>query len=304
MDEEVLEQTSEVVDQVTAAPEQEQHNNDNQTKPEGWDQVEFTPEQKQRFDRVYKQTKELQRTVSQYKSVAQQQADLINELSQKTNHIVNHIQTNDFQSAENQLKSQRDDAFQKGDMHGFNAANDRLNQIIVQKTLTEFQLKNQQQQVQQHHTGQPISGYDFVDMAVQQGAIAYDDADAYRAWASEADDFGNLKRPWVNQNDIRNSSAAIEGAAVFNNPAYRNKSFTEKLSEIDRRMGLANRQPGQAVLPGGPNLTRGRQQSNIKLSPFQEKVAVKTKFAGPGKSEAEHLDAYRKQIANVKGSRK
>ena len=97
-------------------------------------------------------------------------------------------------------------------------------------------------------------------------------------------------------------AAAIEGQAVFNNPSFASKPFAEKLREIDRRMGVANKQAtGSNVLSGG-NLTRGNRANTIKLTPYQEKIAVKTKFAGPGKSSQEHLEAYKAQIAATRGA--
>lgn len=274
--------------------------NQNEGKPEGWDQVEFTSEQQARFNRMYGQVKGLERGLSERDSLLKQQSDLINELRQGQHQIVSHIQNDDFSRAEANVVQQQRDAYERGDLDGFNRATTQLSKMAAQRAIAEQQVKPQPQAQQ----SQPVSGMDVVNQAVQSGDITYADADAFRAWANEIDTYGNLKRPWVNVSDIRGTAAAIEGSAVFNNPAFINKPFAAKLAEIDKRMGLANQQAGQAVMPSGVNLTRNPKPSNIKLSPFQEKIAVRTKFAGSGKSNAEHLEAYRKQVAEVKGARK
>lgn len=271
------------------------------SKPDGWQQVEFTPEQQQRFDRLYKQTKENQRIVSEYRKIAKEQSQVIANLERGQQQIVSHIQQDDYSRAEVNLKAQRDAAFTKGDLASFNAANDQLTKINAQRIYDDSVRKNQpQQQVQQNFQPTP---QDLVDNAVEQGEISHDDVNVYKSWASQTDQNGNSLRPWLNTSDMRNHSAAIEGQAVFNNPSFANKSFAEKLNEIDRRMGMANRQNGQSVLGGGRNLTTPRQGSNIKLSPQIEKVAVRTKFAGPGKSDAQHIEAYKTQMAKVRGAK-
>lgn len=279
----------------------------NNDKPEGWDRIDFTnatPEQiEKRFSRLYGQTKTLQRDIGQYKSIAQQQFDLINELQQGHHQIVSHIQNDDFSRAENQIKTQRDEAFQRGDMQGFNAANDRLIQINTQRAVADLQKQNQPKQNTQPQQNEAYIQVNDVNDAVSKGVISHADASVYDSWSNQTDTYGEPLRPWVNKSDPRFQVAELEGQAVFNNPAFRNKSMAEKLSEVDRRMGINSRQPSQAVLGSGANLTRGKQQSNIKLSPFAEKLAVKTKFAGPGKSEAEHLEAYRQQIFKTRGSK-
>lgn len=293
-------ESSDESSQQAAGEHSEQQESPQNNKPEGWEQVEFTPDQQKRFDRLYKQVKDRERESAEQRSILKQQSELLSDLQRSQHQIVSHIQTDDYSRAESQLKSQRDEAFQRGDLPGFNAANDRLLQITAER-LVANKLQQHQPQVKPQQYQQ---GADAVNAAVQRGELSHSDGSAYRAWSDEQDEYGNLKRPWVNSYDPMAQAAASEGLAVFNNPAYRNKSFTEKLSEIDRRMGIMNRNSGQAVMPGNTNLTRQKQVGNIKLSEFQERVAIKTKFAGPGKSEADHLDAYRKQIAKIKGDRK
>lgn len=279
---------------------QEQSTEQNQTVNgyEGQNYVDFTPEQLKRVNALTKKASTAEQRASQAMQVLKEQSDLINELRNGQSQIVSHLQNTNYADVEAQLKNQRKEAYARGDIEAVDVANDRLLEIKLARETAKLQAKAQPAKpVQQQSYADPV------DTAVQQGTMSRDDAEAYRAWVNETDNYGNSVRPWTNETDARNAAAAAEGKAVFSNPAYRNKPFAERLKEIDRRMGLTNQQSQQGVLPAG-NLTRGGKNSNIKLSTYAENLAVKTKFAGPGKTNADHIEAYRKQISEVRGAKK
>lgn len=282
------------------------HQQDNQevtqeAKPEGWDQVDLTPEQQKRFNRVYGQVKNLERGLSDKDQLLKQQFDLINELKQGQTQIVSHIQNNDYERAEAQLKAQINNAYQSGDMDAFTDANTRLTEIRMERKAAERAPRTEtQQQVQ---PSQDYVEINSIDEAVDYGVISKPEAAFYSSWQAQTDPDGEPLRPWTNKNHPYFRMAELEGQAVFNNPQYARLPLSAKLAEVDRRMGIMNTKPQQTVLPGG-NLTPRNRPSTIKLSPFQEQLAVKTKFAGPGKSSADHMEAYRKQIQETKGARK
>lgn len=296
---ETAEQPEAVVEQETEKPQEQA---EPQKAPNGYEGdkfVEFTPEQQKRFNDVRKIAGKAEREAAQLREIAQQQYEVIEQLRQGQTQIVNHLQESDFSKAEGALKAQRQEAYNRGDLPAVDEINDKLHDMKLQRRIAELQVK-QQPQVQQRG----FNAGDAVNNAVQSGAITPSDAEVYRAWANEQDEYGNLKRPWVNEYDGRNKAAAIEGKAVFSNPALSNKPFAEKLKEIDRRMGVVNQQAGGSnVLPAG-NLTRTAKSNTVKLTPYQEQVAVKTRFAGPGKTSQDHIEAYRAQVAAIKGSRK
>lgn len=266
---------------------------------EGENFVEFTPEQQKRFNDVRKLAGKAEREAAQLREIAQQQFEIIEQLRVGQQTIVNHIQAGDYSKAESALKQQRQEAYNRGDLPAVDDINDKLNELRIQKRLSETQEKQKPQQQQRG-----VSGQDIVTRAVQTGSITSGDADVYRAWANETDEYGNLKRPWVNEYDSRNKMAAAEGKAVFSNVSFSDKTFAEKLNEIDRRMGVMNRNTGGSnVLPSG-NLTRAAKTNTVKLTPYQEQVAVKTRFAGPGKTSQDHIEAYKAQVAAMKGIRK
>lgn len=256
--------------------------------------VEFTPEQQKRFNQVFAKASKAERELGEFKEIASQQAQVLSDLQRGQQTIVNHIQETNYVDTENSLKQQRQAAYAKGDFGTVDAINDRLNDLRVEKKFSERSKPVLQNNIVQQPA---ISGEDIINTSVRTGAISPQDAEAYRSWANELDENGSFIRPWVNEHDMRGSTAAIEGRAVFANQSYANMTFAQKLMEIDKRMGVKPKMSQQlGVLPSG-NLTRGGKNSNIQLSPEIEKVAIRSKFAGPGKSNQEHIDAYRKQLS-------
>lgn len=272
-------------------------------KPSGFDPVEFTPEQKARMDRVYGNMKRYEtkaREMEETNALLAEQVRILNETQSK---VITHIQNNDYQDAEAQLKGQRKAAYDRGDIAAVDDVNDRLRDLSVRKALAEMNGQKPQPQIQRQQPQGPVSAQDVINNAVQKGDVTEEEATVYKAWISEADDSGQLKRPWTNQADLRNSTAAFEGRAVFSNPAFANKTFAEKLREIDRRMGIQTQSTnGQNVLPNG-NLTRSGKTNNVKLTDYEMKIAEKTKFGGSkAKSIADHHEAYRQ--AKIKSQQK
>lgn len=292
-------ETSETTVEPSETENKETESQKAQNGYEGNNFVEFTPDQQKRLNQLAKKAGTAEREAADLRKIAKEQYDVINELRNGQQQIVTHLQTNNFVEAEKQLKAQKKAAFEKGDLETYETVSDKLSELKINKAISEKSPKENKEVRQPQRS---ISGNDFVEMAVNQGDISRNDAEAYKAWAGETDAYGNSMRPWVNESDMRNTAAAIEGRAVFANPSFQNKSFADKLKEIDKRMGLQNKVNGQGVLPAG-NLTGNAKMSNVKLTPFQENVAVRTKFAGPNKSRQEHIEAWRKQVADVRSSK-
>ena len=190
--------------------QQQQTETTSEGKPEGWQQVDFSPEQQARFNRVFRELKDYQRETFELRDIAKQQFDVIEQLKQGQNQIVSHIQNNDFDKAENILKNQRREAYERGDLAAVDEVNDRLSEIKIQRKLSDLTEKAKQQNaLKQQQTQQiqqrPVSGDDIVTHAVRTGAITLSDADVYKAWAGETDQYGNLLRPWRTQGFLKRS---------------------------------------------------------------------------------------------------
>lgn len=280
-----------------------------ESRPEGFDKVEFTGEQLARVNRIYGNMKRYENDAKEQRGLNEQLVQEFQRLQQQQGQIINHLQVSDFTDAESRLNSERDAAWQKGDVKAFNDAIDKLTEIKVKKAISETQRQQQptQRQVQQQ-VQRPLSVHESINQAAAKGEIAPDEANVWKAWVSETDQSGNLKRPWINGDDMRNQAAVLEGKAVMENPNYAAKPLAEKLIEIDRRMGLVNQQTnGQNVLGAG-NLTKGGKPNNInsiKLDPKIEDIAVKLKFAGkdPKLTAQDHISAWKKAAVKSKGAR-
>lgn len=295
------------VSEQPAQSEAQEQQQEQSSQPEGFQQVDLPPELKPRFNRIYKEMKDYQRETHDLRQINQRLLSTVDQLQNDQGQIISHLQNKNFSDAESQLSAQRQAAWDKGDVTAYNAANDKLNEIKISKALAEQNKPRTVTPTQQQVMAQPVSGGDALNIALQRGEISQDEAVVYQSWASETDDFGNLKRPWVNQSDIRNQPAAVIGRAVFTSPVYANKTWAEKLREVDRLMGLQPTQaPQQGVLPAGQsrNLTGANKSSNVKLTPYQEQVAVRTKFGGSkAKSDEDHKEAYRQAVIKSKRSR-
>lgn len=287
-----------------------QETNQQPSKPEGFDPVDFSPEQKVRFDRIYGNMKRYETKAQEMERLNVDLVQRMAALETNANQIVSHIQTSDFKDIEARLIAEKRTAWNKGDIDGYESAADKLVEIKAQKIFKDSLPKTtsvEQPKNNGYMNGQRMPVTDAVQHALERGEIEPQDATIFKSWESQADDTGMKIRPWTDPNHPMNGAAAIEGRAVFENPAFRNKTFAQKLQEIDRRMGIQNQSSQNNAVLGAGNLTRGGRAPKVELSPQIERMAIRTKFGGPkAKSEADHVEAYRQAMirSQQKGGRK
>lgn len=270
-------------------------------RPAGYEPVDVSnlpPEVKDRIDYLYSQVKGNNRTLLDYRRIAEQQSKTIDDLVNGVGSVVNHLQERDFATTEAQIAKERDDAWERGDIKAYHAADEKLTDIKVEKKLSQ----KKPAQVKQPEPEQELS---------DEGYMAPEDKVIVDSWQDERGDDGRLLRPWAFAGDPKNPAAEYKVAnaytmAVLANPKFQNATLSEKLAEVDRLMGTQKSPPRQNVMGGG--LTGNRKTNKITLSSKQEQIAVRTKFGGSkAKSDAEHIEAYRKQVERVqqaKGARK
>lgn len=308
MSEEESASVSEVSNSTEPSTESTQ-STENQTssnaRPAGYDPIDettATPQQvKERLDYLYRQVKDNDRYKKEANRVLADQSRVINELSQAQQQVVTHLQDRTITDNEVQLQQMMQTAWEKGDTAMYNQTQSRLIDLKVQKNLLT-QTRQQPPQVP------PSSG--MPNISSDEGAISQAEQQATYAWQNERDEQGSLLRPWAfnNSSDQNNLdpnylSALREAQAVFTNPKFANLPYDQKLAEVDKRMGLSKRTASQTVMGG--NLTTARKTGKLTLTPKQEEIAIRTKYAGPkAKSDADHLDAYRKQVERVQSGRK
>lgn len=232
--------------------------------------------------------------VEQWRSVAEQQSRLIEDLQTNQGAVVDHLQSKSYDDAESKWKATMRTAFENGDINAQIEANEKLIEIRTQKEMLKLQQKNKPPKQERKQPVERASDTSESLITPQEHSIL-------ESWQEETDDNGNLLRPWaVSDNPNKPAPGLAEAVAVFNNPRF--KTFNDKLNEIDRRMGLQQKTNGQAVLRGG--LQGGTKMSKIALSPEIERLAIRTKFGGSkAKSDADHIQAYVKQMELVRSKK-
>lgn len=275
-----------------------------QFKPAGYapiDPATATPEQtKERLDYLYGQIKPTQRENKEMKRILADQSRVIEELSKGQQLVVDHLTQKSFTESKEQLQRTMQEAWKKGDERSYIEAQNKLMELNVEERVAAKQKPQQQPQQSNGHI--PNNAVEMANGALQSGGINDTEYRATESWQNETDESGNILRPWAYADSPYYKSALRETAAVFDNPRLQNLSYEQKLAEVDKRMGLTKRSPSQAVMGG--NLTRPTKKATIELSPKQREIALKSKYAGKGKSDDEHLNAYRKQLEKFQQTRR
>lgn len=252
-----------------------------------------TPEQiEARYNYLFRQVKHSERDKREMQNILRQQSEIISRLEQGQNAVIGHLTQKSFVDGKEQAKKDMQDAWKRQDNEAYIEAQNRLMDIQVEERIAQRETKSQPQQ--QAQTKSPQSATDVAYNATQTGELSQEDYRVTEAWQNEKDDMGNVVRPWAFATDPTHQAALFEARSVMANPRYEAWTYQQKLEEIDRRMGTAKRTASRAVVGGG--LTKGTKSTKIELTPKQREIALKTHYAGKGKSEADHLDAYRKQI--------
>lgn len=266
-----------------------------------WKPTNLDPEQQKLFNGMWKKHKTQERELSELREIAAKQFEIIEETRKGQGQIVSHIQNKDFENAENQLKQARKEARARGDEDAVDEINDKLAEIRVKRNQVASQPKQQQPQQR------PRNATEAANYAASQGQLSTEEQRLIQVWQAETDEYGEVLRPWASDDDPRYLEALAEAKIVFNSARFATKTPEERLAEIDRRMGLKPREVEQQVMSsrqGSSHLTRLNGKGNnrgVQMSERAERMAVSLKYAGPGKSANEHIEAYRAQIANVRG---
>lgn len=272
-----------------------------------WKATDLSPEQQKLFNGMWRTHKNHEREIAELRDIAKQQFEVISTFEKRQGEVIGHLHAKDFESAESKLKQARKEARARGDEDAVDDINDQLSEIKAKRIAAANQPK--QQQVQQQASQQrPRSASEAANYAASQGQLSTEEQRLIQVWQEEADDMGEPLRPWASDSDPRYPVAVAEAKIVFNSPIFAAKTPEERLAEIDRRMGLKPREVEQQVLSsrssGSSHLTRlnGKGNNrNVQLSERAERTAVANKFAGPGKSAQEHIEAYRAQVAKFRG---
>lgn len=261
---------------------------------------------KERLDFLYGKVKKTERMESEWKKLAADQARVIEELQNGVGQVVNHLQQKNYADTEAQLEDQMVSALQTGDTRAYTTAQNKLIDIKTEKRLAQIRQPAQQQQ--QQNNPRLNSASQIGNASYEAGEIGYEDKTSIEAWQTERDERGGNLRPWAQNSgseddpDPDYTKALLIARKVFTAGEFGHLSTTQKLAEIDKRMGVKKPTGGQNVMGG--TLTSKPRSGRITLSPQIEKMAIRTKFGGPkAKSDADHIDAYRKQIEKARSAK-
>ncbi len=270
----------------------------------GYNQIDFktaTPEEiEKRFSRLYSQVKGSQRELNQYRSVASEQSKLIEDLQKGVGMITNHLEEKSFKDGESKVKAELQAAYEAGDTKAIADATDRLVDLKANKK--EAAQKKESKPKEKAET-QINSMHQAAKEGLETGELSGEEFTQASAWLDEQDERGQPLRPWaVNADPNDPDPDYVKAVFVMQKVwAMPNLTIDQRLAEIDRRMGVSKSSGGQTVIGG--RLTPKPKQSKVTLSPEMEKLATRTKFAGNGKSDAEHIEAYKQQMARVQSLR-
>ena len=239
--------TTEAKEPEVKAPEaKEPEKPADKPKPEGWEQVELSPEQQKRFNRLYAQMKT--------------QDGALKEMGGMLRKLIDDV--TDLRGAKaaqelTRLNDEADKAFAEGD---YKKARALMTQAITAELKPAME-------------GKPEAKKSSDDGA----QLSPDQEKVIQRWAAETNEDGSLKRPWVQQGHPKQKRAAAIAMALFEDPDYAEKTTDEILSEVDRLMGLEGPKPKAtqpAVLGNGATL-RKPAQKNPSLTEEEKMVARK-----------------------------
>lgn len=250
--------------------------------------------------------------LSEWKKIAEEQSQVIKELQNGVGAVVDHLHDKSLNDAEATIMERLEKAHEAGDTKAFLAAQRDLAKLEAKKTILEERKAAAPAPKQEKPNGQafPRNAGDMANQAVTDGEIDSEDGRVIGTWQQEKDENGNLVRPWAHSrtpdnptNDPYYRRALIETAAVFDeNSPWADKPVTEKLAEVDRRMGVSRPSGSQTVMGG--SLTTQKRNGKITLTSNQERIAIRTKFGGSkAKSDSDHIEAYRKQVQESRAKR-
>lgn len=287
-------QITEAIENTDTPVENTPTNEQSNEKPAGYDPVDVSsasPDKiQERFDYLYSQVKSNERTMREYKSIAAEQSKYIEDLTNGMGQVVNHLETQNFSQEEDQVTKEMRAAFEAGDMDKFIANQKKLVQLEAKKSSPKQVQKPAQKQDPSYES------------------MSQDDQKLVDAWQEETDERGQALRPWSKNTGTDDDPdpdfvrAMLIAQRVFK--ANPHKSARENLLEVDRKMGVKSTNMGGSQSVMGGQLQTLAKKQNIRLTPEQERLAVKMKFANekgkPPKSDSEHIDAYRKQLQKVR----
>lgn len=238
-------------------------------KPEGWEEVEFTPEQQARFNRIYGQMK-------QKDKVIEQMATDQRKLFERLDNIETSQQERETGSQLDMLRTAEREALEVGDTTKAQELRDEITDLKIQSA----QPKPKEEPKPQ------VTGNEFVNEYLTPNRMT-----TLQAWVAETGDDGQPLRPWASEDHPHHKTAMRAAWAVIGDPSMEGSEIGEYLTEVDKVTNAIIGTPTKAKRPAATVLGNDgdappRREKGVNLDENQKMVA-RAMFPGMKASEAE-----------------
>lgn len=239
-------------------------------KPEGWDQVELTPEQQARFNRIYGQMKTMEKTNKEVADEAAKLAGRLQELESKS-------EARETTSQLDTLRIQEREALDTGDIERAQDLRDQM---------TDLKIEVAQPKPKEEEKPKADKAEAFVNEYLTPDRMA-----KLESWVQETSDSGQVLRPWADQSHPDHKKAMRAAWAVISDPDMEGAEIDQILQEVDSVTGALVGKPVKAARPSaqvlsGDSEARPKGGKKVQLNEGQKSVAH-AMFPNISASEAE-----------------
>lgn len=229
---------------------------------EGQKKVEFTPEEQQRFNRLYRQVK------AQDEKLALQ-GQYLERLAKDKTEIERKLKEQESKDALTTVREQIRTARDNGDVEREERLRDQLITLTTEIEVAKRVPARAAPDAVPPAAVPPAAGDPFRQLS------ASDKAEIAR-WSEAADGSGTYLRPWTKEGNARTGLATQVLAQVLADPENEGMTMGEKLNLVDEQMGTqvpAGRRSQTPVM--GANLRQAAAGGTPTITPKQAEVARK-----------------------------
>lgn len=263
--------------QEQAAPEGDE------SKPEGWEKVDLSPEQQARFNRIYGQMKQKDKVIEQLSADQRKAFDRLEALESSHEERETGSQLDELRLVERA-------ALDEGDIGKAQEVRDQITDLKIQSA--------QPKTAQEKKTETQVTGNDFVNEY-----LTPDRRTKLEAWVGEVGDDGQPLRPWAAEDHPHHKTAMRAAWAVIGDPSMEGSEIEDYLTEVDKVTGAIIGTPAKAKRPSAAVLSgngdaRPKDGKKLSLSEDQKMVA-RAMYPGLKANEAETRYAKSMEMLNV-----
>lgn len=242
------------------------------SKGEKWDRVEFTKEQQQRFNRLYKQVKD-------GKTRQEQLLEDNKKLFEKLSKLEEQLTDKEVKTALTGLKKARNTAIQEGDADKATEIEEEIENIRNKHEEAKKELKKEKEELEQKYT---------------KSVLSEETQARVKEWVTEKDENGELVRPFADPKHPQHGKFRRVVNAVLSDEDVSGMTEDETFEAVDtalKAVGLIktkDKKPTIATVLPGLASSGGSKKPPVKLSETQRYIAKKM-FPNAKDPEAEYI---------------